>query len=36
VRLTGVEIHLIEVGCEGADWIHLAEDGIQWRSGGLL
>jgi hypothetical protein len=25
-------ISLKEVGCEGVDWIHLAQDRIQWRA----
>jgi hypothetical protein len=25
-------MNLREIGCEGVDWIHLTQDGEQWRA----
>jgi hypothetical protein len=25
-------MNLEEIGCEGVDWIHLAQNNVQWRA----
>lgn len=27
-----IKLGIIEIGCEGMDWIHLAQKRVQWRA----